>query len=147
MAIDETDRKLLDVLLADSRLSYRRIASAIGVSVATVINRSRKLEKAGVIRGYTAVLDYEKLGYDIDAIINMKISKGKLFEVEKKIAHHPSVAAVFDVTGDFDSVVIAKFRNRRGLDAFLKKIQTYEFVEGTNTVLVLNTMKNSQISP
>lgn len=147
MATDETDTKLLDVLLADSRLSYRKVASKIGVSAATVMNRIKRLEKEGVIKGYTAILDYEKLGYDIDAIINMKISKGKLFEVENKIAHHPSVAAVYDVTGDFDSTIIAKFRNRRALDTFLKKIQTYEFVEGTNTILILNTIKNSWIKP
>lgn len=147
MAIDETDRKLLDVLLEDSRLSYRQIASKVGVSVATVMNRIKRLEKEGVIKRYTTVLDYEKLGYDIDAIISMKISKGKLFEVERKIAHHPAVAAVFDVTGDFDSTIIAKFKNRRALDSFLKNIQTYEFVEGTNTILVLNTIKNSQINP
>lgn len=147
MAIDETDKRLLDVLLSDSRLSYRQIASRTGVSAATVMNRIKKLEKEGTIKSYTTVLDYEKLGYDIDAIINMKISKGKLFEVERKIAHHHSVAAVFDITGDFDSTIIAKFKNRRALDIFLKKIQTYEFVEGTNTTLVLNTIKNSQISP
>lgn len=147
MTTDETDKKLLDVLLADSRLSYRQIASKIGVSAATVINHVKKLEKEGVIKGYTALLDYEKLGYDIDVVINMKISKGKLFEVENKLMHHPAVAVVFDVTGDFDSTIIAKFRNRRALDTFLKKIQTYEFVEGTNTILILNTIKNSQIKP
>ncbi|MBI2176641.1 Lrp/AsnC family transcriptional regulator [Candidatus Woesearchaeota archaeon] len=147
MAIDETDRRLLDVLLSDSRLSYRRIASKIGVSVATVMNRIKRLEKEGIVKGYTAILDYEKLGYDIDAIINMKISKGKLFEVESKIAGNPAVAAVFDITGDFDSTIIAKFKNRRALDTFLKKIQTYDFVESTNTVLILNTIKNSQIRP
>lgn len=147
MMPDETDRKLLETLLADSRLSYRRIASRIGVSVATVMKRIKRLEKEGIIKGYTAALDYEKLGYDIDAIISMKISKGKLFEVENKIAHHPAVAAVYDITGDFDCTLVAKFRNRRALDSFLKKIQTYEFVEGTNTALILNTIKDSQIKP
>lgn len=147
MAIDETGKKLLNVMLTDSRLSYRQMAPKVGVSVATVMNRVRRLEKEGVIKGYTAVFDYEKLGYDIDAIINMKISKGKLFEVERKIANHPSVAAVFDITGDFDSLIVAKFKNRRALDAFLKKIQTYEFVERTHTILILNTIKNAQISP
>lgn len=147
MPPDETDKRLLEILLSDSRLSYRKIAAKAGVSTATVMNRIKRLEKEGIVKGYTAVLDYEKLGYDIDAIINMKISKGKLFEVENKIAHHPSVAAVYDVTGDFDSTVIAKFRNRRALDTFLKKIQTYDFVDGTNTVLILNTIKSSQIKP
>ncbi|MBI2145115.1 Lrp/AsnC family transcriptional regulator [Candidatus Woesearchaeota archaeon] len=147
MAIDETDNKILNALLADSRLSYRQLATKTGVSAATTMKRVKKLEKEKIITGYTALLDYEKLGYDIDAIINMKISKGKLFEVEGKIAHHPSVAAVYDVTGDFDSTIIAKFKNRRALDTFLKKIQTYDFVEGTNTILILNTIKDSQIRP
>jgi DNA-binding Lrp family transcriptional regulator len=147
MKFDETDTKLLNVILSDSRLSYREIASKIGVSAATVMNRIARLEKEGVIKGYSANLDYEKLGYDIDAIISMKISKGKLFEVENKIANHPAVAAVYDVTGDFDSTIIAKFRNRRALDSFLKKIQAYDFVESTNTILVLNTIKNSAIRP
>ncbi len=145
MAVDETDRKILNVLLSDSRLSYRSVASKVGVSAATIISRVGRLERGGVVRGYTAVVDYDKLGYDIDAIINMRIAKGRLFDVEKRIAANPSVVAVFDVTGDFDSMVLAKFRNRRGLDGFLKKVQAYEFVEATNTVLVLNTIKNSQI--
>src|SRR3989338_1444679 len=123
MAADETDGKILDALLEDSRLSYRQLAAKAGVSVATAMNRVKRLEKEGVIKGYTAVLDYEKLGYDIDAVISLNISKGKLFEVENRIAGNPAVAAVFDVTGDFDSTIIAKFRNRRALDAFLKKIQ------------------------
>ncbi len=147
MATDETDTKLLDVLLADSRLSYRRVASKIGVSAATVMNRVKRLEKEGVIKGYTAILDYEKLGYDLDAIINIKIAKGKFFEVGKKIATLPPVAAVFDVTGNFDCVVIGKFKNRRALDAFLKKVQLYDFVEATSTALILSAIKNAQIKP
>lgn len=147
MATDETDTKLLDVLLTDSRLSYRRVASKIGVSAATVMNRIKRLEKEGVIKGYTATLDYEKLGYDLDAIISIKIAKGKFFEVGKKLATLPSVAAVFDVTGNFDCIVICKFKNRRALDAFLKKVQMYDFVEATSTALILSTIKNAQIKP
>jgi Lrp/AsnC family transcriptional regulator, regulator for asnA, asnC and gidA len=147
MATDETDKRILNVLLADSRLSYRNIATKAGISAATVMNRVSRLEKDGIIKGYTTVIDYEKLGYDIDAIISMKISKGKLFEVENKIASNPAVSAVYDITGDFDSTIIAKFRNRRALDTFLKKIQSYDFVESTNTILVLNTIKNSVVKP
>jgi len=75
----------------------------------------------------------------------MRISKGKLFEVEKKIAMHPNVFAVYDITGAFDCQVIAKFKNRRAMDKFLKLIQTYEFVQRTETILVLNTIKEQNI--
>ena len=61
--IDKTDRDILNALLDNSRLSYRQIAVKIGVSVATVLKRVKALEDAGIIRKYTALLDYEKLGF------------------------------------------------------------------------------------
>jgi DNA-binding Lrp family transcriptional regulator len=145
MNLDETDKKLVNLLLENSRLSYRQLAKKAGVSVATVMNRVKRLEKEDIIKSYSAVINYEKLGYDIDVIISIKVSKGKLFQVENKIAANPSVLAVFDITGDFDSLVIAKFKNRRSLDNFLKRIQTYDFVERTHTLLILNTIKNAQM--
>jgi len=145
MKIDEIDKKILNVLLGNSRLSYREIAKKVGVSVVTIMKRVKELEKEKIVKGYTAELDYEKLGFDVSAVIKMRISKGMLFEVEKKIAVDPHVFAVYDVTGDFDSIIIAKFKSRKAMDSFLKKIQTYEFVERTETVLVLNTIKEKNI--
>ncbi len=136
--IDTTDKDILAVLNKNSRLSYRQIAQKVGVSVATVLNRVRLLEKDDVIQGYTATLDYEKLGYDVSVMVNIRVSRGKLFEVERKIAADPHVVALYDVTGSFDAVVVARFKTRRMLDTFLKKIQTFEFIERTETVLILN---------
>ena len=142
--VTEVDRRIINALIDDSRLSYRQLSRKIGVSVATVMKHAKEMEKAGMIRGYTAVIDYEKLGFDIDVIISIKVSKGKLFQVENRISTSDNVKAVYDVTGDYDSVVVARFRNRRLLDVFLKKIQTYDFVERTNTVMILNTIKERQ---
>ncbi len=143
--IDDVNKKILNAVLANSRLSYREIARQVGVSVVTVQKRIKWLEKEGMIKGYSAVFDYEKLGYDVSIIIKLRISKGKLFEVEKKIAVNPHVFAVYDVTGQFDAVIIAKFKNRKSMDAFLKKIQTYEFIERTETNLILNEIKEQSI--
>lgn len=142
--MDDTDRAILNVLLENSRLSYRQIAKKVKVSVATVMNRVKRLEKKA-IKGYSALLDYEEIGYDIKVIIQVKVAKGKLFEVEKKIASHNNVQAVYDTTGNFDVVIIANFKNRRSMDTFLKKIQTLDFVEGTSTSLVLNTIKERPV--
>ncbi|MBI5064969.1 Lrp/AsnC family transcriptional regulator [Candidatus Woesearchaeota archaeon] len=139
--IDETDKKILNVLLDDSRLSYREIGKKVGVSVATVMHRVNRLEEEKVIKKYTTVLDYEKLGYDVEITIHMKIGKGKLIELENKIAKAKNVFAVYDVTGKSDAIVIARFKNRRSMDNFLKHIQTYDFVERTETSLILNTIK------
>lgn len=143
--IDKKDKEILNVLLDNSRLSYRQIAQKINVSVATIMHRVNALEKDGIIKKYSAKLDYEKLGYDVQVVIEIQVSKGKLFEVEKKIATHPNVFAVYDVTGDFDVVVVAKFPTRRRMDEFLKKIQTFDFVERTRTMLILNVVKEGDI--
>jgi DNA-binding Lrp family transcriptional regulator len=145
MDIDNKDKAILNVLLENGRLSYRDIAKKVGVSAATVMHRINALEKEHVVKQYSTLFDYEKLGYDITIIVEMQVSKGKLEDVEKKIAKHPNVVAVYDVTGAFDVVVIAKFKNRKLMDIFLKHIQTYEFVLRTNTQLVLKTMKEQQI--
>jgi DNA-binding Lrp family transcriptional regulator len=109
------------------------------------MHRVNKLEQSGIIKKYTVQLDYQKLGYELVVCIDIRVAKGKLFEVERLVAKHPSVQAVYDVTGSFDSLVIAKFKNRKELDNFVKKIQTYDFVERTETRLVLNTIKEEFI--
>ena len=145
MEIDETDKKILNILIENSKLSLREIAKKIGLSAVTVLKRIKELERNSIIKNYSINLDYEKLGYDISVVLQIRISHGKLFEVEKKIAIHQNVFAVYDITGSFDSLVIAKFKTRKSMDLFLKKIQTYDFVERTETLLVLNTVKENNI--
>jgi DNA-binding Lrp family transcriptional regulator len=145
MEIDDIDKKILNVILDNSKLSFRAIARKVGVSVVTVLKRVKILEREKIIKNYTSTLDYEKIGYDIHVIINLRIAKGKLFEVEAKIAKNPNVFAVYDATGNFDCLIIAKFKNRRSMDSFLKKIQTYDFVERTETSLILHTIKEEHV--
>ncbi|MFH0898227.1 MAG: Lrp/AsnC family transcriptional regulator [bacterium] len=145
MSIDEKDKKILSELMQNSRQSYREIAKKVELSTATVMHRVDELEKNGIIKKYTAHVDYEKLGFDVQVLIDLRVSKGKLFEVEKKIAKHPNISAVYDTTGEFDVTLVAKFKNRRAMDSFLKTIQTYEFVERTNTKLILNIIKESGV--
>ncbi|MGQ9514335.1 MAG: Lrp/AsnC family transcriptional regulator [Thermoproteota archaeon] len=83
MKLDATDVKILSNLLHDSRLSNRQIASKVGVSVGTVIAKIKKMEREGVIKGYSAILDHEKLGYDLTVITELTVSKGKLLNVER----------------------------------------------------------------
>ncbi|MEK6853177.1 MAG: Lrp/AsnC family transcriptional regulator [Nanoarchaeota archaeon] len=139
------DIEIVNILTDNARLSFREIAKKAGISVVTVINKVKELERQGVLKGYTAEIDYEKSGYDVQAIIHLQISKGKLLEVETKIAVHPGVFAVYDTTGNFDAIIVAKFKSRKSLDAFLKKIQTYDFVQRTETQLILNTIKERNV--
>ena len=145
--IDEKDIKILKVLLEDSRLSFRQIAKRTGLAVSTVVSRVRRLEESGIIKKYTVEIDYEKLGYSLPVIIDVRVSKGKLFEVEREIARHPNVLAVYDITGDFDVAVLAVFKTRRELDAFVKMLQRMEYVERTHTKIILNIIKDERELP
>lgn len=138
---DEVDRKILSELLRDCRKSYRQIARRAGVSVGTVLSRMRRLEKNGVIKGYAALLDHEKLDYQLTVIAEITVSKGKLLEMEQAIGKLPSTCAVYDVTGLTDAVVIAKFHNRDELSRFTKSLLSMPFVDRTNTHVVLTTVK------
>ena len=116
--IDELERngrngvvKILGKLLSDARLSYRRITDGIGVSPPTVIARVKKLENDSVIKFYSSILNHEKLGYNLTAIIEVISVKGKIAEVEKHIAKFPNVCAVYDITDLTDMIVVAKFKN------------------------------------
>ena len=145
MDLDYTETSIINELIRDAKAPLRKLAVALGVSFVTVMNRIRKLEKAGIITKYSANIDFEKLGYGVHVIIDVKISKGKLFELEKKLAKQPDVYAVYDTTGEFDATLLALFKSTRALDAFVKKIQTWDFVERTSTKLILNTIKEDQI--
>ncbi len=140
-ALDEIDKKILGELLLDSKRSYRELAKAIGISAATVISHIQRLESAGVIKEYTVMLDFERLGFELTVVTEMTVSRGKLLETQGEIAKLPYVCAVYDVTGEIDSMVVAKFRNRRELSEFPKALLSMPFVERTNTHVVLNTVK------
>jgi DNA-binding Lrp family transcriptional regulator len=122
-------------------MSYRRIAEEIGVSPPTVLARVEKLEKDGIIRSYSALLDHEKLGYDLTSIIEITAAKGKIVDLEKQIAKFPNVCAVYDITGLTDMIVVAKFKNRADLSRFVKKDLSLPYVDRTNTHVVLITVK------
>ena len=139
--MDETDTKILHQILSDGRSSYRKIAEQIGVSPPTVLNRIQKLESNHIIKSYSAVLDHEKLGYDLTAIIEVTAVKGKITEVEKHISKFTNVCAVYDITGLTDMIIVAKFRNRKELSDFVKKDLSLPFVERTNSHMVLVTVK------
>lgn len=139
--LDNIDVKILKELVKNARLSYREIARRTRLSVNTVASRIENLEKEGIIKGYTAILDTEKLGYDVIAIIEVVVAKGKLLEVEKEVAKHPNVYCVYDVTGTSDAILIARFKTRKELSNFIKSLLAMEYVERTITHVALGIMK------
>jgi DNA-binding Lrp family transcriptional regulator len=139
--VDAVDRAILNLLQEDCRLSFNKVAAKAGVSVGTAYNRIKSLEAKGLLKGYTAVLDSVKLGYGLTAIILLQAEGGYLVDVEREIAKSSNVFAVYDVTGEFDAAVIAKFRDRVDLNAFIKQLSSSSHVRRTVTNVALSTVK------
>ena len=139
--LDKTDIKILKNLLVDARLSSRQMALKLGMSTVTILTRIKKMEKEKIVRGYTAIIDHEKLGYDLTAIIEIFTKKGKMVEIENELSSLENVCAVYDVTGESDTVVVAKFKNRDELSRFVKTISSKPNVDKTVTNIVLSTVK------
>jgi len=121
--IDEIDLEILKILSIDGRKNKNTIATKLKRSPNTIIKHISNLEENGVIKNYGVQIDYEKLGYKIIALIEITVSKGKMLEVEQDIAKIPNVFAVYDITGEYDALILARFKNR------------------TNTHIVLNIIK------
>jgi len=145
--LDELDRSILQELNVDARKSHREIAQRLKVSPTTVSARVARLERDGVIKGYVPLLDDEQLGFDLAATIGIRILKGKLREVEERLARDPRAYAIYDVTGDIDALLIGRFRDRRDLDRFVKRALQDPYIERTNTQVVLNRVKEDPRVP
>jgi Lrp/AsnC family transcriptional regulator for asnA, asnC and gidA len=140
--IDAMDRKLVRSLNANARKSFREIAKELGASTTAVIRGVKKLETSGAVRGYIPVVDPAAFGYDLTVVVLMTINQGKLLETQRKIAQDHHVTCVLDITGEWDSLVVAHFQGRQDLNDFLKRINGMANVSRTMTNIVLNTIKN-----
>jgi len=142
--MDKLDFKILQSLNVNARKSFRNIARELKVSLSTIANRIKKLENDGIIERYIPVVNREKISYDLTAAINIKLTHGKLIEVQEKISKDFHVSAVYDITGNWDSLIIAHFKDRRDLNSFIKKVLSMDFVERSNTQMVLNIVKDEK---
>ena len=139
--LDQLDNRILSRLLVGGRVSFRQMAQEFGTSTSTISSRVSALEKSGVITGYNVAVNFESLGYELTAVTEVTVSRGKLPQTEKEIASLPGVCTVYDVTGEYDAMVVSKFRGREELSTFAKALLAMPFVERANTHVVLNTVK------
>jgi Lrp/AsnC family transcriptional regulator for asnA, asnC and gidA len=138
--LDDQDRTLLRELLRDGRASHRELAERTGYSLATVNRRIRALEAARVIRGYGALIDPEAVGWTLTAVIGLRIDKGHVRSVHEKISDDPRIFGVYDVTGEWDGLVLVRLRDREDLDDLVKTTLSLPHINRTNTMVVLKTV-------
>ncbi len=99
------------------------------------------MECDGLIIGYAPIIDSAKMGYVVTAIIMIQTEGGHVIEVENEIAKESNVLSVYDITGEYDAVVFAKFKDNASLNDFLKKLLTERFIKRTTTLVASNSVK------
>lgn len=138
-ALDETDRAIVTELRRDGRLSVRALAERVHVSRATAYSRLERLHRDGVITGYAAQVDADKLGLATAAYVAVSIEQGVWREVLDALGHLPGVEKVALVGAEFDMLVEVRARDNHELrDVVLGQIQALPGVRATRTWLVFD---------
>lgn len=144
--LDLIDRKLLALVQDDAKLSQAELAKAVGLTAPSVNERIRKLERAGVIRGYVALLDERKLGQDITAFVEIFIEHPK-FESGfiEAVGDMDEVLECHHITGEFSLLLKVRVRDMQAFRKLLiEKLNTVRGVRQTRTLIVLATSKEQR---
>ncbi|SEK91807.1 DNA-binding transcriptional regulator, Lrp family [Haloferax larsenii] len=144
MTYENLDAKLINALLGDGRASLRSLAEELDVSVTTVSNHLRDLEDEGVIEGYTPRVNYDALGYDVTAVIQLKVEGSALPDITERLQSEKQMISVYEVTGDYDIIAIGKFRDTDGMNTQIKKLLTDADIRESNTSVVLNAVTENE---
>ena len=140
MTYENLDTELINVLLDDGRASLRSLAEDLDVSVTTVSNHLADLEEDGVIERYSPEVNYDALGYDVTAVIQLNIEGSALDEVTEELREHNQITSIYEGTGDYDVVATGKFKNTDEMNDQIKALLNSSGVKESNTTVVLNTV-------
>ncbi|MFC7071087.1 HTH-type transcriptional regulator Lrp [Halobaculum lipolyticum] len=145
MTYENLDARLVNALLGNGRASLRSLGEDLDVSVTTVSNHLRDLEDEGVIEGYTPRVNYDRLGYDVTAIVQLKVEGSALPEIVERLRDQKQMTSVYEVTGDYDVIAIGKFRDTDEMNEGIKGLLADQDIRETNTSVVLNSVvENAQ---
>jgi Lrp/AsnC family leucine-responsive transcriptional regulator len=144
ITFDEIDLKILKMLQENGRVKRNEIAQATGLSVPSVSERMKKLEDAGIIKGYTAILDSKKLGKDITAFVFVSIDSSKNYPLFiERVMDVDEILECHSITGEGSHLLKVKTENTSTLEKLLARIQSWPGVTGTRTNIVLSTIKET----
>ncbi|PUA33270.1 MAG: hypothetical protein B7O98_02230 [Zestosphaera tikiterensis] len=141
--IDAKDLYLLKELVVKGKVKVREVARELGLTPSALVYRVKKLEREGYIRKYTAIIDYRKLGYQINALTLLQVNGAHIEEVENLLAKEPNVKAVYDITGEYDVAVIASFKSVEDLDKFVKRLLKIPYVKRSTTSIAFRVVKET----
>ena len=123
-ALDQTDRDILDALVEDARRSASEVGRLVGLSPPAAKRRIARLERAGLIRGYAAVLDHGLLAENIEAFIELRFAPGtQVADIDTAVTDLPEVVESFTLAGDPDALVRVRVRDLEHLKSVVDQIR------------------------
>ena len=142
--MDQIDSKILQCLTKDARMNASQISQQVNLSVSAVIERMKKMETSGLIRGYTAVIDERQAGFNVQALISIRLEHPKYNqEFNRQMCAHGCVMECFYITGDFDYIARVGVSSTEELTKVLHDIKQIPGVSLTRTYVVLDNVKEN----
>ena len=147
--MDHIDIKILRYLTKDARMNASQISQKVNLSISAVIERMKKMEASGLIKGYTAVIDEKLAGFNVQAMISIRLEHPKYNqEFNRQMCSHERVMECFYITGDFDYIARIGVSSTDELTKVLHDIKQIPGVSLTRTYVVLDNIKqNAAVVP
>jgi len=139
--LDEKDKQLLEILQNNAKTPYSKIAKQLGISEATVHLRIKKLVSSGVIKRFQAIVDPEKVGKSVTAIVALSADPRKYERILEELRSMDDVYDIYDVTGEYYTLLKIRVGSKDELASLLDRIGKIDGVESTRTMFVLKVVK------
>jgi DNA-binding Lrp family transcriptional regulator len=147
LRLDEVDQRIIALLQDDARSSYADIGATVSLSAPAVKRRVDRLRAAGVIRGYTAVIDPGAVGWTTEAFVEL-FCTGRTSPQQLKAAakRHSAVVGAYTISGEADALVHLRAVDMAGLEQALEKLRAEPFVTSTRSMIVLSRLVDTAAS-
>jgi DNA-binding Lrp family transcriptional regulator len=141
IGLDQTDVNILTTLQENSHQSCRKLAEKIELSSPIASARIKNLEDKGLLKGYTALLDPAKLGYDLTVILFIQTEGSYLKDLSNELSHINNIVTVYEITGEFDLVAVVKLKGRDSLNQLIRGLMVTPHIKKIVTDVALNVVK------
>ncbi|RMG62130.1 MAG: Lrp/AsnC family transcriptional regulator [Calditrichaeota bacterium] len=146
--VDRIDRQLLEILQERGCTKRRELARLIGMTIPSISDRLHKLENTGVIRGYRAILDPEKVQLEVTAFILLYSASSEHHQqIEESARNHAEILECHAITGEAAYLLKVRTHNTQTVQALVKELQTWPGVRNTQTSIALSTAKETTVLP
>ena len=145
--LDSVDMKILKMLSADARVSFSEMGKEVGLSVSAVRKRVERLQKSGVVKGFTVALDPQKFGKGLTAFISVETDVSSMRDLIKSLSRRPEVCELYTTTGGHGLMMKIKTENVDELKGFVKNhLHSNDAIKSVRTTVAIETIKETLLN-